>query len=603
MKRPATALSALCIAASAAAPAAAQDGFTLDTIIFSAGLTALEAARVGVTVDVLTAEDLAQSGDAQISDVLATVPGLSVSQNGPVGTSTSLRVRGLDGRYIPVLVNGIDMTDPSQAQTGFDFGALTAGGIERIEILRGSQSAVYGSEAIAGVINITTIAAPDTPGTAYLFDVEAGSYATARATFGVGTRFDRGTLAFSVTHLTTDGFSAADENDGNTEADGGRSTTATLGGSYEVTDALTMGFDLVAIDGFSEVDGFPPPTFTIADTAETQDSERRGARIWAAFDALGFSHDVALSYSRTDRNYPTGFTQTFRGERTELSWEATREFATSTLTFGAAASSEEFAADAVTGDYDIGSVYGEVVAAITPDLDVTASLRYDDHSVYGGQATGRIAAAWRPAPDWVVRASIGTGFRAPSLYELYGPFGDPTLEPEQSVSADLGVEYSTPGLTFGATVYRTEIDDLIQFAGPGYAQVAGTSVTQGVELYGDYAVTDAVSLFGNYTYADARDRNGDRLLRVPRHDLTLGVAAEFAPGWTGTLTAQHVADRLDVGGPVGDYTLANASIAYEIRDGVEIYGRVVNLLDEEYQTADGYGTSDRAFYIGLRSRF
>ncbi|AHM03401.1 hypothetical protein roselon_01001 [Roseibacterium elongatum DSM 19469] len=598
------AMTAVC-ALVAANPALAQETlFQLDEIIFSAGLTEIEEDRTGVTVDVLTTEDLRYAGDIQLSNTLATVPGLSVSQNGPVGTATTVRIRGLDSDYIPVFLNGIDVTDPSSAQMGFDFGVLTGAAATRVEILRGSQGAIYGSEAIGGVVNITTDLAPEDLGTEVTISLEAGSYETYLASLGIGARFERGTLSFSATELVTEGFSAADENDGNSEEDGHQSTTLMLTGEYDATDALTLGFSAFYIDSFSEIDGFPAPAFTLADTQDEQEDERYGLRAYANFDAFGIEHEIAASGSRTERYYPGGFTEDFRGDRVTLSYLGTASVRQAdTLTFGIDVTEEDFEAGADSGDVETAAVFAEYVAAFGSDFDLSTSLRYDEHSIFGGQATGRIAAAWRPAEGTVVRGSIATGFRAPSLFELYsGFFGNPDLEPEQSRSIELGIEREFGDLTLGATVFYTEIDDLIRFSGGGYNQVPGTSTTQGVELTADYMLSDAVTAFANYTYTEAEDQTGARLRRVPRHDTTLGIAGEFGPNWSGSFSLQNVADRVDPA-PMDDYVLANGQIGYGITEEAEIYLRIENIFDEEYQTATGYGTSDRAFYIGLRSRF
>lgn len=591
--------------ATGAASAQEAPVFVLDEIIFSAGLTALEASRTGARVDVITSEDLEETGDIRLADYLATRPGLSISANGGLGAATVLRVRGLDGRYVPVLIDGIDITDPSNVQTFLNFGALTTGGISRIEILTGSQSAIYGSEAIGGVISITTLEAPDDPGTRVTLQAEAGAYETYRGTVGVATRFARGDLAFSATRVVSAGFSAADEANGNTEADGHRNTTLTLRGGYDLTDTVRLGFAGYYIDSVTDQDGFDFLTGLATDDPSVEYAERRGARVFAEIDAFGIQHEIAATLSRTDRYYPIGFTTNFEGDRREFSYQGTVDVAgQGTFVFGAETSEETFTADALTGSYRINSVFGDYTRALGEAVDLAMSLRHDDHSVYGGQTTGRLALAWRPGPDTVVRAALGTGFRAPSLFELYSAFGNPALQPEESRSAELGVEHGFGfGLTLGATLFHTEIDNLIQFAGASYNQVPGTSTTRGVELTADYAVTDALSLFGSYTYTDARDRFDARLLRVPLHDLTVGITGEFGNGFSGTATVQRVMDRIDTAGPVPDYTLANVSIGYALTDNAEAYLRVENLFDEQYQTARGYGTSGRAIYLGVRATF
>jgi len=607
---------ATAIIAALSTPGFAQDApFQLDEIVFSAGLTALEAARTGVSVEVVTEEELEEAGNIQLSDFLETLPGIAVTQNGPVGTNATLRIRGLNGNYIPVLINGIDMTDPSSTQTSYNFGNLTTAGIGRVEVLYGSQGPIYGSEAIAGVINITTIEAPEEIGTETTLNVEAGSYDTYRGSFGIATRFERGTLSFTAARTTTDGFSAADENLGNTEADGFRDTMLTLSATYDITDVLTVGADLIYHDSFVEFDAGGGAG---SDADRFSDTERRGARIFAEVDGATVDQELSFQYSQTTRNDPNApafFSVTdFEGERFGLSYTATVDLAgEQSLVAGAEYVREDYLAFRAGGarfedDYSIGSVFAEYTTAIGDNLDVSAALRYDDHSVYGGALTGRAALAWRPTADTVVRAAVATGFRAPSLNELYGPFGaNPDLQPEESRSFELGVEHDFGRARLGAAVFYTEIDDLIAFAGGGYNQVEGTSVSQGFELTGEYDITENLILFGNYTYTDARDRNEDRLIRVPYHDLTVGIRGEFGDRWSGSFALQHVADRLDSQFPniisMPDYTVANMSVGYAVTDDMELYLRVDNVFDEEYQTTVGYGTSDRAAYLGIRARF
>lgn len=605
MKRFFTATAALALCTT---PAFAQETvFQLDDIIFSAGLTALEAARVGARVEVLTEEDIEEAGETQLSELLNRLPGISVTENGPPGASAVVRVRGLSsGQYLPVYINGIDVTDPAQLQTSFAFGGLNTGNISRIEVLYGSQSAIYGSEAIAGVVNITTVQAPEEIGTEANVAFEAGSYNTLFGSFGVGTRSDRGTLTFSLSRFQTDGFSAADENAGNTEDDGSHSTQLTFGGTYELSDAVTLGFDLLYSDNANEFDaGFPVPV----DANRELTSERQAGRVFLQIDGGTIDHEFSVSAASTDRvDANSGGITDFQGDRLGLSYQGTMEFAQdSSLVFGLAYDAEDYLAfgggTRRSGSIETLALFGEYVTPLSDDLDLSASLRYDDHSMFGGELTGRLALAWRPTDATTIRGSLGTGFRAPSLNEMFGPFGaNPNLQPETSRSYELGIEHEFGFGVVSATVFRTEIDNLIGYT-TAYNQVPGTSVTQGIELSGSYQIADGVTAYANYAYLDARDRNDARLARVPRHDATIGIDAEFGENWRADFAMQIVADRLDGGTPIEDYAVANATIGYALTDASEVYLRVDNLFDEEYQTTRNYGTSDRAFYIGFRSRF
>lgn len=603
MKHPITALLGFLLSTSAAVSQEAGV-FTLDEIIFSAGLAEIEEERTGVSVEVLTEEAVEDASVVQLSDALETLPGVNITQNGPLGTSTTLRIRGLNGNYIPVLIDGIDVTDPSSTQTNFNFGPLNTMGLGRVEVLYGSQSAIYGSEAIGGVISISSLAAPEENGTELRYALEGGSYDTWRGMLGIGTRFDRGELSFSINRVTTDGFSAQDENNGNTEADGFDSTAINFAGAYDLTDSVTIGASAIVQDSYVNFDNFNSESLTNSSTTNL-----RGARIFAELDGATVDHEFAIQYSETLRRFPTYATTTYEGTRTGLSYLGQAELsATQALSFGAEHVSETYFSGGntsyLTADYWIGSAFAEYTNNLTPDLDLSLSARFDEHSQFGGNTTGRAALAWRAGPNTVVRASLATGFRAPSLNEMFGPIGaNANLNPERSRSAEIGVEHDFGGAQLGFAVFRTDIDDLINYVNNAYNQVAGTTTSEGFELTSEIAISNAVSFFGNYTYTDARNQANMQLSRVPRHDLTLGLSGEWQNDWSGQFTMRHVADRLDGAVEMSRYTVSDLTVARQVNDAAEIYLRVDNLFDKEYQTTRGYGTSDRAFYFGIRGTF
>lgn len=601
-------------------PALGQDAefFALDEIVFSANLFPVSADRTGARVDVIGEDDLEGSEGARLSDVLDTRPGISITTAGPIGGEAKLRLRGLDAKYVPVYINGIDMTDPSLTQSYFNFGTLTGAGLSRVEVLTGSQSALYGSEAIGGVISIETASAPEEIGAEGKAEIEAGSYETYRASLSYGIRTERSTFAVSASRITSEGFSAANEADGNTEADGHDATTITLKGSYQLTDTVEVGGSLFYSNSRTEQDGYASTfPYAFGDTDDYDQVRTVGARAFATVEAFGIDNEFAVSRTMIDREYPlSSFNTRFDGDRTEFSYKGTAEIgADATLVFGLQSSTEGFVSDTDSGEHRINSVFADYSRALTGDLDLAVSLRHDNHSEFGGATTGRAALAWRPSEGTVVRASVGTGFRAPSLYELYSTFyGNPALEPETSQSAELGVEHDFGnGLTVQGTVFASEITDLIAWTDGGtpwpdtdddmYYQVPGTSRIQGIELSADYDMGNGTTLFGNYTRTIATDGAGERLVRVPGHDLTLGLSAEFGMGIAGGLTLQRVMDRVDVSGPMPDYTLVNAAFSYDLNDRTEVRVRVDNLLDTDYESVDGYGTSGRAIYVGLATTF
>ncbi len=589
--------------------ATAQQTFDLGTIVLSSSLSPVELGRTGATVEVLEDKDVGKN-DTSVVDRLNRLPGISSSSNGGLGASSNLRVRGLGAPYVGVRVNGIDMSDPSSTQTQYNFGGLTASGIDRIEVLKGSQSALYGSEAIAGVINITTFT-PEKLGFSGKANVEAGTYDTYSGALSAGYKSERGYVALSYGRIQTDGFSAQSFN---TEDDGFDQTTIDLTGAYDVTGTLTIGAALHYRDGEIEIDRSAGSAFAPPDATGTNYYTERGARVFATLATGAVTHTLSYSYFDIDRDDPGGFTKTFRGERHNLSYLGSAELGARTiLNFGTEHTKEEFGSGALSASENSTGLNAELLFSPTERFDISAALRYDDNSTFGGKTTGRVAAVWRPVQDLAFRAVVGTGFRSPSLNERFGPFGaDPTLKPEQSVSYELGVEKTFDEGFVKATIFYTDIDDLIvydfQSAAPCfcYTQVPGTSNSKGVELSGEYALTSNLNLFGNYTYTNARDESGARRARVPQHDFVVGMSSDFTDRMSGYLDMRHVAD-ISASSPntpkLGDYTLVGAGISYDVTDNSELYLRVENIFDEDYETARGYNQPGRAAYVGLRASF
>ncbi|WP_272010581.1 TonB-dependent receptor plug domain-containing protein [Roseovarius sp. ZX-A-9] len=607
-----------------AAPALAEEVYDLGTIVVSGSLSPTERSHTGATVEVLQGED-AGSKDTSVIGRLDRLPGVNSASNGGLGGATAIQIRGLPAKYVGVRINGIDMADPSGTQTQFDFGGLTASGIGRIEVLKGSQSALYGSEAIAGVVSITTFQ-PEELGFSGQATTEAGSFGTYSGSLSLGYRSERGFVAFSYGRIETDGISAQSFN---TEKDGFEQSTTTLSGEYDISDTVTIGGALIRRDGKVEIDRARPGPFVAADATGANDFTETGARVFSTIHTGAISHTLAFDFFDIDRKDPTDpYTIAFSGERRGISYLGTAELTgRTTLNFGISHTEEKygtlpgpnpFADPAASGSEDTTSVNAELLFAPTDTLDISAALRYDDNSSFGGKTTGRLAAVWRPVEDLAFRASVGSGYRAPSLYERFGQYGDPTIQPEESISYDFGVEKSFGAAGYvKAMVFYADIDDLIDFDGtslscgnpfPGcYNQVPGTTTSKGIELSGEYLLTGALTLYGAYTYTDA-STDGKRLARVPKHDITLGLTNDFTDRFSGYVDVRHVADVVPSAAArptdkVGDYTLVGAGVSYDVTASTAIYLRIENLFDEDYETAGGYNQPGRAAYVGLRANF
>lgn len=592
--------------------ATAQEVIALDPITVTANLEPAALSETGASVNIVTADDLALTGETRLAETLSHLPGVTLTANGPLGTRTGIQIRGASQNYVGVYVDGIEVTDPSVTQVSLDFGTLLSGDVSRVEVLKGSQSALYGSEAVGGVIDITTRRATGL-GTEQQVALEYGSYETVKGSYGFASKSEDGEVAFTLSHVQSDGFSAADENDGNTEKDGFRANRLSFYGHRDLQNGLRLGVSGFYEENEGDYDEFGGVGGDGTPGDDYNDNETWALRGFAEFTAGGIDHQIDLTYFDAHRvSTFNGFPGIYDGTRTKLAYQGGTDLgATGRLSFGADWTRETAQSSfGFDEDDSVAGLFAEYSFAPVDTVDLTATLRHEDHSSFGGQTTARLAGVWRPVQDLAVRASVGSGYRAPSLFELYSGFGDPTLTPETSLSADLGVE-KTYGdrARVSATLFYLEVDDLIDYDfiavgclfGPGcYAQVPGTSRRSGLELAGEVALSDSFALAGSYTYTDSTTNASSSWAQVARHMVNLIATADIAETWTGALTLQHAADRAP---GLDDYTVVHATLSHDFGSGHEGYIRIENLFDEEYQLVNGYGTSDRAIYVGLRKSF
>lgn len=618
-------LAATAIPALLTAPALAQSVFELDEIVFASNLTETAADRSGASATIVTAADLEAAGDIRVLDYLRRVPGISIRANGPLGSQAGLTIRGVSQQNIVVRVDGIDVSDPSGPQVAFDFGGLTTADISRIEIIRGSQSALYGSQAIGGVIDITTRRAT-ADGLSQAVAAEYGSYNTFSGAYSLSNRGVGHESTLTLSTVTSDGYSAAEEGNGNTEADGFQSARISFSGRYDIGDQLQLEASAFVEEQTFDVDetlSCPATSPIVCDGTPDDVTERdqTGARVALSFDAGSFEHVLEASAFRITRqltgtNAFGGYDLTYTGDRLQygyraigdlgssgqivLGLERVEEGYTDLLDFGFGAGGQSF-------DTTVNSAFAEYTFAPTDQIDVATTLRYDDHSQFGDFVTGRLSVAYRPTEDLILRGNFATGYRAPSNYELYDAFaGNAALQPETSLSFDLGVErrFGDNGYV-AATVFWIEAEDIIDYSFTtfGYVQRPGTSTRRGVELSGGHAYANGMSIDAAYTftdsYADVVLDSSGWTTAVPRHALSATFGAALRPGVDLSLTGNYQADRVGL----DDFVTFDATVAYAFTPDVEMYLRLENLLDEEYQTIPGYGASDRAVYVGLRATF
>lgn len=584
--------------------ASAQD-YAEDEVIVSALRAPTPLSETGSSVSIITAEEIIARQYVFAADALRDAVGVAVAQNGSAGGASSARIRGASSGQTLVVIDGVVANDASAPQGGFNFANLDASTIDRIEILRGPQSLLYGADAIGGVIVVTT----KRGGTDGF--LEGGSLGTARGGIAAGFENEDAFGRVSFSGVTTDGVSRADAG---TEKDGYRTGTATLTAGATLAEHWRGDVTLRATRSRAEIDGFPPPAFSFGDTEEIERTKDHLAAGRLLQSYSNYDGALTLAYNAIDRrNTDNGF-ETFLAKGRRLTVDYIADIALrENLRLIAGAEAERTRAD-VSG-VDENAKAGAVFAAIDikPIEAVTLSVggRRDEFSNFDGATTARASAVWRVDNTWRIRASWGEGFRAPSLFELnYDQFGvtpNPDLRPEKANGFDAGVEkfFGVNGRQrVGVTYFQTRIDDQIGFdlAEYGYYNIAETR-SRGVEVEAYFELSPRLFADLTYSFTDAVDLLSNmQLLRQPKHKGTAVITYKPIDDLTLAASAFVNGDENDSPAPNDAFIRLDLRAAYRFTETLELYGRIENATDTDYQDVSGYGEPGFAAYGGVRVR-
>jgi vitamin B12 transporter len=582
----------------------------VDEIIVLASRLQQTAAETGTSISVLEREDLELLGFSFAVDAIASLPGVTVNQNGAFGGVASVRIRGASSAQTLTLINGVPVNDASAPGGGFDFARLDTANIERIEILRGPQSTLWGTDAIGGVVSITT-RQPE-PGLAGNLFLEGGSFDTLRGGASIGGANDTGEFRLAATRQDTDGISKADEDNGNREEDGFESDTYTLRLGLNLPAEAKLTADVLWTEADNEFDSFSfGAQGSVADGDELSNTQELTGNLSLSLPLLDgrLNNLLLVGYSDIERENFTNGVSAFSsgGERQlyryqgNLALDRTHSFA-----FGVEREETERADQDTTIDGAF------LLYEFSPGdaLTLTAGVRRDDHDEFGAETTARLAVAYALNDAVVLRGSWGEGFKAPTLFQTTffccgAVAPNPNLVPETSESFDLGIDWRGDRASISATLFRQDTEDLIDFSfvAGGYENIAEVEST-GAELAMEYRLTNALTASLNYTWLDSEDGNGEPLARLPEHvaDLTLALAP--SDRWSAAMLVRYNGREDDTDGTELDsWTRVDLTGRYQLTQTVELYGRIENLFDADYQQILGFGTPDRSATVGVRYRF
>jgi vitamin B12 transporter len=621
----------ICRAQDATSSALSNSEAEPERIVVSATRIETPVNEIGSSVTLISAEEIERNQWRTLPDLLQTVPGLNIVQTGGPGGKTSVFMRGSNSNHTKVIIDGIDANDPSQ-DGGFDFGQVLTSDIERVEVLRGPQSSLYGSDAIGGVVNIVTKKGEGPP--QFTGRLEGGSFGTFNQSASVRGSVSRFNYSFNVAHFLADDTPV-------TPLDLLPAGRKRINDSYENTTVSTkLGVDLTDTFGIDLVGRYTDSTLfftgddfsvfpSVPAASQSEQNTRqlfaRGEAHLALFDG-GFKNRIGVGYTnyRTTIQAPdTGFglppENINHGDRIKFDWQGNIELGKgSALILGVEDQEDRLLDSPISAENDNVAGFAELQSEIAPGLFAAVSGRYDDNDRFGGKTTWRIAPAYLvPNLGTKLKASYGTGFKAPSLTQLFVSFpafnffANPNLQPEESEGYDFGFEQPLAGdrVRFGATYFHNDIKNLIN-ANATFTSLenVGQATTEGMETFVFVAVTDRFKLRGDYTYTNAvDDTTGLELLRRPKHKASLTASWLPIDRLSFSATLLYVGSQVDGNRSFSiqrldtdPYFVVNLAAEYSVNKGVTLFARIDNLLDRRYESPTGFQRPGFGVFGGVR---
>lgn len=599
--------------------------------------------EVASSVSVISKEDLERMKKATVLKTLEEIPGLTIIQNGAAGGAASIFIRGANSEHTLVLMDGIELNNPISPARSVDLAHFTLDNIERIEVLRGPQSTLYGSDALSGVVNIITQKGRGKP--KFSLSSAAGSYGTLYSRAGLGGGTEKIHYSLGTTYFQSNGFSAASTDyEGNEEKDGYRNLTFSGRFGYRFSNNLELDVILRTVDARIEADNFGGPYGDDPNSVQRNKSYFLKGEIRTLLmknrweQKLGFS---LVDYDRRHENSPDaahpidseeGY---FKSRLFKVDWQSNLFLhETNTLTFGVDHQQEqgesEYHSDGTWGPTSslfpleqsrTTGFYVQDQIRLDSRFFATAGIRWDKHTQFGTSTTYRLAPAFFiKGTQTKLKATLGTGFKSPSLYQLYapstflGPVGNEDLKPEQSIGWDIGIEqYLAEGkILLGATYFKNDYKDLIQFDfSQGYTNI-GSAESKGLELLFQALPRAGVELNASYTRTEATDLDTDTsLLRRPKDKLSASLFYPIMKKANIRLSLIHIGEREDLDFStwpaarvtLSEYTLLNAVFSYDLTLNAQAFLRLDNILNEEYEMIKGYGAPGFSVYGGINLIF
>ncbi|BBP46093.1 TonB-dependent vitamin B12 receptor [Thiosulfatimonas sediminis] len=571
-------------------PSANATDSELSSVIITANQQTQTLAQVSADTYIIDAQTLQSKHYPTLLDALREVPGISFTRNGGPGTTTNVFLRGSNNSRVLILLDGVRLNDPSSTN-GANLASVSLNNIERIEIIKGAQSGVWGADAAAGVIHLISKKSDGTD-----LNLEAGSYGTQKAAFNSQTHFGRQQqhrFAFGAERLLVDGLSAqapAYAEIDQFEEDGLAQSNLHARLDMQIDPTQHLSFSHNRTHSLGEYDGYQAP-----------DSEQRYRSKTLLSSAVWQNRQTEVRAEQSDFR-----TEQLDGSSPDIVKGQTQALHLKqhidALTFGASysrnqADSEKFGTFKNADNHAKAAfaTFGHQLAG----WQFNEAIRWDEYSNFGAQFTGKIGAKYQVAANQSVSANIGTAFNAPSLIQILNPWGtaNPDLTPEKSREASLSYQFNQ----FNFSVFNKSVTDLINWQDGQYQNLIGSTKIRGFEMGYQQNFTD-FALRLDYTHLDTQDPNGNPLARRPRDQVGVDLNWFINSRWDLNLNAQYIGARSE-GNATDYYTVANSVINYQATPQLQLYLKIDNVFNQYYQVVNGYAAAERSGYFGINLRF
>lgn len=560
---------------------------SLSQVIVTANKVSQPIESVTANVTIISAEELEAKHFTTVTEALNQIAGISFTKNGPLGTTTNLFIRGSGNSRALILVDGIRTNDPSST-AGSNLSNLVVANIERIEIIKGAQSGVWGSDAAAGVINIITKDNKETQ-----ISLEYGAYNTRKVALNTGLKSGNTTFSLNAQRLETDGFSAqapAGQDINQYEDDPYSNTNVIAKMKVNLTDNKALAFT------------------------------HNHTNALASYDSWGNPDGIQRAQTQSDLtniNYQNGDTEVSLQQslfRTEQLDSASADIVNGktqsiqlthkvdNLLVGVAHSINKATTDKY-GSFKQSNNHSNALFATLfhkqGNISFNEALRWDDYSNFDAKITGKLGAKYAINNTNSIAVNYGTAYNAPSLIQIINPWGtaNPDLAPENSEEISLDIQRNNLTLS----LFDKRVNNLINWQGGQYQNVAGTTQIRGYEA--EYKVSfNTIDLAANYTHLHTEKANGDSLERRPEDQIGLDINWYAANNLDINLNGQYIGKRSE-GNYTQYYSVWNTSVNYQVNKTVSTYLKIDNVFNTYYQVVNGYATAERSAYLGFNAKF